>query len=75
MFGRYIGYMSTAIYIDRDTDVDTFDSGDEIDIWTVCVGDDDGEPTGKVYTCRSEDAAWKLARNMARDRRLEIVSN
>jgi hypothetical protein len=66
---------ATAIYLDRDTDVDTRDSGDEIDIWTVCAGDDDGEPVGKIYTCRSSAAAWKLANNMARDRRLEIVTN
>jgi hypothetical protein len=66
---------ATAIYLDRDTDVDTFDSGDEIDVWTVCAGDDDGDPVGKVYTCRSADAAWRLARNMSRDRRLEIVTN
>jgi hypothetical protein len=71
------GMSATAIYIDRDTDVDTFDSGDEIEIWTVCKGDDDGEPMGKVYTFRNGDSrkrAFALAIKMAKDAGgLEIV--
>lgn len=69
---------ATAIYIGQDTDVDTFDSGDEITVWYVFAGDDDGEAVGTVYTFRTGDTrkrAFDLAIKMARPRRLEIVQD
>lgn len=47
-------------------------TGCEFPEWYVFAGDDDGEPTGRSYTCRSFDGAVSLARNMARDRRLPL---
>ena len=47
-------------------------SGDEYPEWAVCLADSDGEPVGKIYRCRSYDAARRLAANMARDRRLPL---
>jgi len=69
---------ATAIYIGRDTDIDTYDSGDEIDVYHVFAGDDDGEPVGKVYTFRTGDVAkraFALAVKMAKPRNLEIVQD
>ena len=47
--------------------------GDEIPVWLVYVGDEDAEPTGTVYKFHDFKAADALARQMANDRRLELV--
>jgi hypothetical protein len=39
----------------------------------VYVGDAEAEPTGTVYTCHQYQAAERLARQMAADRRLDFV--
>ena len=49
--------------------------GDEIPIWHVYVGNEEAEPQHTVYTCFSFDLANQLARNMARDRKLELVQD
>jgi hypothetical protein len=54
-------------YADVDRD------GDEVPTWSVCIGDDEGEPCGTVYRCSTFTGAVKLARDIARDRRLELV--
>ena len=64
---------ATAIYFGADTDIDTYDSGDEIDIFYVYAGDDDAEPIGKVYTSRNFKRMRTLAENMAAERKLELV--
>lgn len=46
--------------------------GIEFPEWSVFAGDDDAEPTGRVYHCRSYEGAVKLAQSMARDRRLPL---
>lgn len=46
--------------------------GDEYRVWRVGTGDDDLEPTGRVYNCSGFDSAIGLARRMAADRRLPI---
>lgn len=48
--------------------------GDEIPLWAVYVGDEDAEPVGKVYHSHDFKAAGELARQMARDRRLELIN-
>jgi len=63
---------TTAVFVSADLDIDR--DGDEIQIYNVFVGDDDGEPTGKVYVVRrGADAAFELGRKIAADRRLELV--
>ena len=47
---------------------------EEYPVWYVAVCDEDGEPVGKTYTCRSRDRALDLGEMMARDRRLELVN-
>jgi hypothetical protein len=47
--------------------------GDEIPLWVVYVGDEDAEPVGKVYHSHDFKAAEELARQMSRDRRLELI--
>lgn len=66
--------MSTAaaVYISADVDYDRV-VDDEVQVFTVYVGDDDAEPVGTVYNCRTENAAWNLGERMARDRRLSLV--
>ena len=49
--------------------------GDEIPIWHVYVGNEEAEPQHTVYTVFSFDLANQLARNMARDRKLELVQD
>ncbi len=49
-------------------------SGDEIPTWTVFVGDEDGAPTGKVYTVFTFSRAQSLAQAMSHDRRLELIA-
>jgi hypothetical protein len=48
--------------------------GDEIPLWVVYVGDEDAEPVGKVYRSHNFKAAGELARQMSRDRRLELIN-
>lgn len=63
---------TTAVFVASDVDVD-FD-GDEMEVFHVFVGDNDGEPTGRVYTVRrGRDAAITLAEKIGRDRRMEVV--
>lgn len=62
----------TAIFISSDVDFD-YRADDEVLVFAVYAGDDDAEPIGPVYNCRSESAAWDLGEKMARDRRLELV--
>jgi len=47
-------------------------NGVEYPEWYVFAGDDEAEPVGKSYTCRTFEGAVSLARNMARDRRLPL---
>lgn len=47
--------------------------GEEIPVWFVYVGDDDGNPTEEVQKCFSYEFGWNLARSMATDRRLELI--
>lgn len=47
--------------------------GDEIPVWLVYVGDQDAEPVGKVYHSHDFQAAENLARQMSRDRGLELI--
>ena len=48
--------------------------GDEIPLWVVYVGDEDAEPVGKVYHSHDFQSAEQLARQMANDRRLELIN-
>jgi hypothetical protein len=48
--------------------------GEEIPVWVVYIGDEDAEPTGRVYRCYSFSVAEGLARRMAKDRGLELVT-
>ena len=54
---------------------DTNADGDEIPIWFVYVGNEQAEPQHTVYTVFSFDLANQLARNMARDRNLELIQD
>lgn len=56
-------------------DVDADRWGDEYRVWEVAVCDDDGDPLGKVYRYRNENAALNLAWKMGRDRDLEVVQD
>lgn len=47
--------------------------GDEIPVWFVYVGDEDAEPVGKVYKFHAFKAAEELARQISRDRHLELI--
>jgi hypothetical protein len=53
-------------------DVDS--EGEEIPVWTVYVGNDDGDPVSTVYHCHKFKSAEGLAKRMARDRRLELIN-
>jgi len=61
-----------AVYFDGPQPEQNKD-GDEIPVWVVYVGDSEAEPTGTVYTCHQYQAAERLARQMAADRRLDFV--
>jgi len=66
--------MTTAVYVIADVDIDH--DGDEMLVYNVYVGDDDAEPTGKVYIVRrGAAAAFELGRKIARDRNLELVTD
>jgi len=47
--------------------------GDEIPVWFVYVGDEDAEPIGPVYRIHDFKTAEELARQMAKDRHLELI--
>ena len=47
--------------------------GDEIPVWFVYVGDEEAEPVGRVYRFHDFNAAEELAKQMSRDRRLELI--
>ena len=49
-------------------------SGDEIPVWSVYVGDDEGIPVGRVYRVFSFTKAEALAMAMAKDRQLELIT-
>jgi hypothetical protein len=61
-----------AVFVTDDVDYDRY-ADDEARIWTVCLGDDDGEAIGKIYTCWTRGRALELGERMARDRGLELV--
>jgi hypothetical protein len=48
--------------------------GEEQPVWSVYVGLDWETPTRKVYTIHNYRRAEDLAKAMARDRKLELVS-
>ena len=50
-------------------------AGDEIPVWTVFVGDDDGIPVDQVYTCLSFGTAERLAQRIADDRGIDLISD
>jgi len=54
---------------------DTNHDGDEIPVWFVYVGDEDAEPIGQVYKSHDFKAAGELARQLSRDRRLELIQD
>lgn len=63
-----------AVFVSEDVALDR--DGDEVKIHAVYVGDEDGEPLGRVYTVwRGAGAALELGRRMSRDRRLELVTS
>lgn len=49
--------------------------GDEYLVHSVALCDDSGDPVGKVYTSSDPSKMFRLASNMARDRRLELVTD
>jgi hypothetical protein len=54
---------TTAIFVD-DGSAENRD-GDEVRVWYVTPGDDDGEPTGPHQTFSSRDAAINEAEKLA----------
>lgn len=64
-----------AVFVIDNTDWDTY-LDDEVHVWHVYVGDDDGEPIGTTYTVRrGRESAIELGERMARDRHLELVTD
>ena len=61
-----------AVYFDGPQPERNHD-GDEIPVWVVYVGDSDAEPTGTVYHCHDFTEAEALARQMAHDRRIDLI--
>ena len=67
-----IGAQWRGIFLDGpQPDVD--DEGEEIPVWVVYVGNDDGDPVGTVYRLHHFKSAELLACRMAEDRDLEII--
>ena len=62
--------MTTCIIIWDEVEQNRY--GDEYQSWHVSTGDDELEPTGKVYNCSNQVVALDLARKMATDRHLTI---
>ena len=48
--------------------------GDEIPVWYVYVGDDQGEAVGRVYRTYEFAKAEALANKMSHDRKLELIA-
>ncbi len=63
----------TGVFFDGPQSDRNFD-GDEIPVWFVYVGDADAAPVGKVYSFHDYYAAAGLSKRIARDRRLELIS-
>lgn len=64
---------TVAIYANGpESDIDC--EGEEIPCWTVYAGDEEAEPTSKVYTFHNLAGALALANKMAADRRVELVN-
>jgi hypothetical protein len=61
-----------AVYFDG-PQPDRDAEGEEIPAWVVYVGDADAEPVAQVYTCHNFTSAEQLARQMAADRRLDLI--
>ena len=67
-----IGAQWRGIFLDGpQPDVD--DEGEEIPVWVVYVGNDDGDPIGTVYRLHNFKSAELLAYRMAEDRNLELI--
>ena len=67
-----IGHQWRGIFLDGpQSDVD--DEGEEIPVWTVFVGNDNGDPVGTVYRLHHFKSAELLANRMAEDRNLELI--
>ena len=66
--------INLAVYFDGPQS-DRNHDGVEIPVWTVYVGDDEGVPVDQVYTCLSFGTAERLARRIAEDRRLELITD
>lgn len=49
--------------------------GDEIPVWSVYVGDEEAIPVGHVYRSHSFAYAAQLARRIAEDRGLELITD
>jgi hypothetical protein len=49
--------------------------GDEIPVWSVFVGDDEGVPMSRIYRVYSFTKAEALAQAMAKDRQLELITD
>ena len=47
--------------------------GDEIPVWLVYVGDEEGIPVDQVYRCFSFGCAESLAQRIADDRGIELI--
>lgn len=63
---------TAAVFVASDVDVDH--DGDEMEVFHVFVGDNDGEPTSKVWTVRrGRAAAIALADRIGHDRNMEVV--
>ncbi len=63
---------TTAIYVDDGSEEDA--TGDEYRCWYVTPGDDDGEPTGKPIKCLSESGAFSIAKSLAEELGVELVT-
>ena len=61
-----------AVYFDGPQPEQNKD-GDEIPVWVVYVGDDEAEPTDRIYHCHDFTEAEQLAQRMAKDRRLDLI--
>ena len=66
------GHQWRGIFLDGpQSDLDP--EGEEIPVWVVYVGNDDGDPIGTVYRLHNFKSAELLAYRMAEDRNLELI--
>lgn len=49
-------------------------SGDEVPVWNVMIGDENGDPIGDEFTCWDYDGAIATARKLATKHKLELVN-